>query len=73
MVGQLGAVDIAAVGLGNQLFFVMSLGVYGIASGGQIFIAQYWGRKDIKNINKTTGMMLKLALCFTVLFASVSI
>ena len=48
MVGQLGAVDIAAVGLGNQLFFVMSLGVFGIASGGQIFIAQYWGKKDIE-------------------------
>lgn len=73
MVGQLGAVDIAAVGLGNQLFFVMSLGVFGIASGGQIFIAQYWGKKDIKSINKTTGMMLKLALGFTVLFATISI
>lgn len=73
MVGQLGAIDIAAVGLGNQLFFVMSLGVFGIASGGQIFIAQYWGKKDIKSINKTTGMMLKLALCFTLLFASISI
>lgn len=73
MVGQLGAVDIAAVGLGNQIFFVMSLGVFGIASGGQIFIAQYWGKKDIEKIHKTTGMMLSLALCFTVLFAFVSI
>lgn len=73
MVGQLGAVDIAAVGLGNQLFFVMSLGVFGIASGGQIFIAQYWGKKDIKKINQTTGMMLHLSLAFTLLFAFVSI
>lgn len=73
MVGQLGAVDIAAVGLGNQLFFVMSLGVFGIASGGQIFIAQSWGKKDIDRIHKTTGMMLQLALGFTVLFAFVSI
>lgn len=73
MVGQLGAVDIAAVGLGNQLFFVMSLGVFGIASGGQIFIAQYWGKKDIKRIHQTTGMMLQLALGFTCLFAAVSI
>ena len=73
MVGQLGAVDIAAVGLGNQLFFVMSLGVFGIASGGQIFIAQYWGKKDIEKIHKTTGMMLQLSFLFTFLFAMVSI
>lgn len=73
MVGQLGAVDIAAVGLGNQLFFIMSLGVFGIASGGQIFIAQYWGKKDIDKIHKTTGMMLTLSLTFTILFAFVSI
>ncbi|MCQ2586910.1 MAG: MATE family efflux transporter [Treponema sp.] len=72
MVGQLGAVDIAAVGLGNQLFFIMSLGVFGIASGGQIFIAQYWGKKDIDKIHKTTGMMLQLSLGFTLLFAFVS-
>lgn len=73
MVGQLGAVDIAAVGLGNQIFFVMSLGVFGIASGGQIFIAQYWGKKDLDKIHRTTGMMLQLSLCFTLLFAAVSI
>lgn len=72
MVGQLGAVDIAAVGLGNQLFFIMSLGVFGIASGGQIFIAQYWGKKDIEKIRMTTGMMLQLSLGFTILFAAVS-
>ena len=73
MVGQLGAVDIAAVGLGNQFFFIMSLGVFGIASGGQIFIAQYWGKKDIDKIHKTTGMMLGLSMIFTVLFALISI
>lgn len=72
MVGQLGAVDIAAVGLGNQLFFVMSLGVFGIASGGQIFIAQYWGKKDYEKIHKSTGMMLQLAFAFTFIFAVVS-
>ena len=48
MVGQLGAVDIAAVGLGNQLFFVMSLGVYGIASGGPDFYCPILGKKRYK-------------------------
>lgn len=73
MVGQLGAVDIAAVGLGNQIFFIMSLVIFGIASGGSIFIAQYWGRKYIDGIHKTTGMMLQLSLLFSMIFALLSI
>lgn len=73
MVGQLGAVDIAAVGLGNQIFFIMSLVIFGIASGGQIFIAQYWGKKDIEGINRTTGMMLQLSLFFSTVFVLLSI
>lgn len=73
MVGQLTNVDIAAVGLCNQIFFVMSLVVFGIASGGQIFIAQFWGKKDIEKINKSTGMMLMLSLFFTTIFMIASI
>ena len=45
MVGQLGSVDIAAVGLGNQIFFVMSVIMFGVVSGGSLFISQFWGKK----------------------------
>ncbi len=48
MIGRLGTVEIAAVGLGNQLFFLLNLILYGTASGGMVFTAQFWGKKDWK-------------------------
>lgn len=60
MVGQLGATEIAAVGLGNQVFFVFNMLLFGISSGGGIFVAQYWGKKDIAGIRHTLGITLSL-------------
>lgn len=61
MVGQLGAVEIASVGLGNQIFFILNMILFGISSGGSVFIAQFWGKKDIEKIQQTLGIMLFFA------------
>ena len=68
MVGQLGAVEIAAVGLGNQIFFMLNMILFGISSGGSVFIAQFWGKKDLPRIHQTLGIMLFLATIISVLF-----
>lgn len=44
MIGQLGDVSIAAVGIASQVAFFVNIAMFGIASGGAVFIAQYWGR-----------------------------
>jgi putative MATE family efflux protein len=71
MIGRLGTTEIAAVGLGNQVFFLFNMVLFGICSGGSIFTAQFWGKKNIAGIRKTTGLCLVLdtvvALLFTVL------
>ncbi|WP_010254187.1 MATE family efflux transporter [Treponema primitia] len=71
MIGRLGSVEIAAVGLGNQFFFLFSMILFGICSGGAIFTAQFWGKQDIQGIRKNTGLCLILnssvALVFTIL------
>lgn len=61
MIGQLGETAIAAVGLGGQVFFLSTLLFYGISSGGSVFFAQFWGRKDTKSIKKTIGMVVIVA------------
>lgn len=61
MIGSLGATAIAAVGLANKVFFVMTLLIFGIVSGSGILAAQYWGNNDIKNIRKVMGLALLLA------------
>ena len=68
MVGRLGAVAIAAVGLGNQIFFLLNMILFGMASGAAIFVAQYWGKKDIGGIRRTLGLALTLATVVAMLF-----
>jgi putative MATE family efflux protein len=68
MIGRLGTVEIAAVGLGNQVFFLYNLTLFGICSGASIFTAQFWGKRDIPGIRKNTGFCLLLSLAVGALF-----
>ncbi|UZP05044.1 MATE family efflux transporter [Clostridium botulinum] len=68
MIGQLGETTIAAVGLANKVFFVFTLLLFGIVSGSSILTAQYWGKKDIKNIRKVLGVSLIIGLFGAIIF-----
>jgi len=68
MVGQLGSIDIAAVGLGNQIFFVMNIMIFGVVSGGSIFISQYWGKKDMEGVHRTMGIIMGAGFFISFLF-----
>ncbi len=68
MVGQLGETAVAALGLANQIFFLMVFVLFGVSSGSAIFVAQYWGQKDIKNIRRILGIGLTLNLMSSTLF-----
>lgn len=61
MVGQLGETAVAALGLANQIFFLLILFLFGITSGMAIFTAQYWGKKDVENIRRVLGICLTIA------------
>ena len=62
MVGQLGDAPIAAVGLAGQIFFLLSLILFGIGSGSAMFTAQLWGNKDIPSLHKVLGLCLLMGL-----------
>jgi len=58
IIGGLGEVAIAGVGLANQYFFLLNLLLFGITSGSAIFTAQFWGNRDIPNIKRVLGLSL---------------
>lgn len=62
IIGGLGEVAIASVGLANQYFFLLDLLLFGIVSGSSVFIAQFWGNKDIKNIKRVIGLSLIIGI-----------
>jgi putative MATE family efflux protein len=73
MVGQLGATELAAVGLGNQVYFILMILLFGIGTGSGVFIAQYWGKKDIAGIRRTAGLALTLGMALSLFFLAAAI
>jgi putative MATE family efflux protein len=68
MVGQLGEASIAALGLANQVFFLLILFLFGVTSGMAIFTAQFWGKGDEERIRKVMGICLTVAISVGTLF-----
>lgn len=62
MVGKLGETAIAALGISNQLMFLLILFLFGMGSGGQIFISQFYGKGDILNLRRVMGVILMLGV-----------
>ena len=62
MVQSLGDVAVGAVGLGNQIYFIMHLVIFGVASGVSVFISQYWGSQDLKGIHRSMGIGFTILL-----------
>lgn len=67
MVGQLGQEAISAVATVNQLNFVFSLAVFGAASAGSIYGAQYFGKGDHEGHMYTFRFKLYSTLLMTLL------
>ena len=71
MIGRLGDVSIAAVGLAGYASFFVELITFGVASGSAVFLAQYYGAGNVKGIRRTLGVMLifvvPIGLLFTLL------
>ncbi|MFH1524932.1 MAG: MATE family efflux transporter [Chloroflexota bacterium] len=68
MVGQRGDVAIASVGVANQVNFLLTLFLFGVASGSAMVTAQLWGKKDILNIRKVLALCLWMGIAISGIF-----
>lgn len=73
MIGRLGDGAVAAAGAANQIFFLLNLALFGITSGATVFLSQFWGSKDLKNVHRTMGMMLLVGTILTAVFTAAAI
>ncbi|AOY78080.1 MATE family efflux transporter [Clostridium formicaceticum] len=73
MIGKVGEIEIAAVGLANQFFFIFVLLLFGINSGSSIFISQFWGKKDVANIRRVLGIALVFGGIISLVFAGLAL
>ncbi len=60
MVGFLGETELAAVGVGGQLFMIHYLVLFGVVSGAATFAAQFYGTRDMANIRKVIGLAVAI-------------
>ena len=69
MVSGLGDAAYSAVTQAGRYSFVFQLFVFGAASGGSIFLSQYWGARDIPRMRQTMGLSMAASVIVAVLFS----
>ena len=72
MIGQLGQMEIAAIGIANQVYFVISLIFFGIASGSSIFLSQYYGAGELGKMRRAMAVSTMLCVSAAVIVSVLS-
>jgi putative efflux protein, MATE family len=68
LLGKLSDTALSASSLAGQIQFILSLIFFGLTSGAAVLTAQYWGKKDIRTIEKLLAVTLRFALVAAFLF-----
>ncbi len=68
MVGQLGDISLAAVGMAGQWSWLLNMLTFGICSGAAIFFAQFYGEGNKISFKNTYGIAIVSGLLFSFVF-----
>ena len=72
MLGRVGENALSGVSLANQVYFILSLIYFGLTSGAAVLTAQYWGKQDVRTIEKVLGISLRVGIYAGLLFTVVA-
>ena len=72
MLGSLGEVQLSAASIGNNLFFILMILIFGLAGGSNILISQYWGKGDVKTIHKILSIMYRGCIIIAAIFIAIA-
>lgn len=73
MLGKVGEKVLSGCSLGGQVFWILSLFLFGASSGGAVLVAQYWGKKEMKAIEKVLGISILFTEIVAILFMIASL
>ena len=68
MIGSMGELSVAAVGICSQISSLFFSCYFGFAGGALLFFSQYWGAKDTAGIRRTYGIAVVSVCLISALF-----
>jgi Na+-driven multidrug efflux pump len=68
MLGGLNQNSLSAVSLASQITFVFNLILTALTIGENMFVAQYYGKKDFDGLRTSAGLVLRYVVAVSVLF-----
>ncbi len=68
MLGRVGETVLSGSSLAGQVQFVLTLFLFGLTSGAAVLTAQYWGKKDMRTIEKVMGIAFRFSIIVSVIF-----
>ena len=75
MLGGLGAISLlvalSATSLANQVLFIYTVAIFGVAGGAIVLCSQYWGKKDVDSICRVASLALRISAAAGLLFTLV--
>ncbi len=72
MIGELGSESVAALGLANQIVFLLTTLLGGINSGGAIFVAQYFGKGQNEKLKFPVSFSFWVSTLLTIIFTIIA-
>lgn len=72
MVGALGEVPLSGASLANQFIMVFQICCMGIGMGASVLTSRFWGMKNQDALRKSITIMLRICLCFALIFSLVT-
>ena len=68
MLQMIGETSLSAASMAGQVYFILTLILFGMSSGAAVLTAQYWGKRDTRTVEKVLGMTVRFSVAVSLVF-----
>lgn len=73
MLGRVGEIQLSGAAMANQLFFVLMVLGFGIGSGSNVMISQYWGKGNRQAAKQVIAVAVRAAILLSLVFLALAL